>query len=233
MFDKTAQFYDLLYVKGMGKDYTAEVDAMVARLPSTTTTLLDVACGTGLHLQHLAAWYRCEGVDLDEGMLAIARQRCPDVPVHVGDMVDFDLGRRFDAIVCLFSSIGYVRTEERLRSTAATMARHLEPGGMLLVETWLTPDLWNPGHTSLLVAEDGPLKVCRMNASGPPVDGCSVVDFHYLIATPEGVEHTTEHHVLGLFTLDQYRDAFERAGLDTTIDPTGSAMGRPLITARS
>ena len=41
-----------------------------------------------------------------------------------------DLGRTFDAVVCLFSSIGYVGTEERLRAAIGSMARHAAPGGM-------------------------------------------------------------------------------------------------------
>src|SRR3712207_7289123 len=46
-------------------------------------------------------------------------ERYPDVRFHQGDMTDFDLGRRFDVVVCLFSAIGYVLTEERLRQTLA------------------------------------------------------------------------------------------------------------------
>ena len=32
----------------------------------------------------------------------------PEVELHVGDVRDFDLGRRFDAIACLFSVIAYL-----------------------------------------------------------------------------------------------------------------------------
>lgn len=232
MFDKTAQHYDLLYEKGLGKDYAAEA-AMVAELVPGATTLLDVACGTGLHLQHLSKRFDCTGVDLDEGMLAVARARCPGMPLHAADMANFDLGQKFDAVVCLFSSIGYVRTEERLRSAVAAMARHLAPGGTLLVEPWITTDAWKPGHVHMITAEDGDVKACRASTSVAAVDGCSAIEFHYLIATPGGVEHLTETHTLGLFTWDQYRTAFEDAGLETTIDKTGGPMGRGLLTGRS
>jgi trans-aconitate methyltransferase len=40
--------------------------------------------------------FRVEGLDVDPGMVDIARAKHPDVPIHVADMVDFDLGRRFD-----------------------------------------------------------------------------------------------------------------------------------------
>ena len=54
-------------------------------------------------------------------------------------MTAFDLGCRFDVVTCLFSSIGYVGTVERLDQAIATMAAHLEPGGTLIVEPWLSP----------------------------------------------------------------------------------------------
>ena len=57
--------------------------------------------------------------------------------LEVADMTSFDLGRRFDVVTCLFSSIGYVGTAERLDQAIATMAAHLEPGGTLIVEPWL------------------------------------------------------------------------------------------------
>ena len=62
---------------------------------------------------------------------------------------------------------------------------------------------------------------------------CEGFDFHYLIGTPAGVEHMVETHVLGLFTWDDYRHAFERTGLDTSVEVGAGPMGRGLVTARS
>ena len=71
-------------------------------------TLLDVACGTGRHLEYLRSSFETEGVDADDAMLDVARARLRDVPLSVGDMRDLDLGRRFDVVTCLFSAIGFV-----------------------------------------------------------------------------------------------------------------------------
>jgi SAM-dependent methyltransferase len=230
VFDKTARYYDLFYEQGLGKDYAAEASIVGALLPDART-LLDVACGTGLHLQHLRHRFECAGLDLDEGMLAIARERCPDVPLLQGDMTDFDLGRRFDAVICLFSSIGYARTVDGLERAAAAIARHLEPGGTALVEPWLTPDVVVPGHIGTLHVDVPDLKLTRMSVL--TVDGdISTLELHYLIGSSSGVTHEVETHVMGLFTFDQYRDAFERAGLETTVEVGAGPMGRGLLTAR-
>lgn len=140
MYSILNRLYDRIYDF---KDYAREaarLHELVQERAPGARTLLDVACGTGKHLEQLRAWYEVEGLDLDPELLAIARDRLPDVPLHEADMVDFDLGRRFDAVTCLFSSIGYVLTGKRLRSAAAAIARHVEPGGVLAVEPWITPE---------------------------------------------------------------------------------------------
>jgi len=51
-------------------------------------------------------------------------------------MSDFHLPRRYDAVLCLFSSIGYLRTLDRVEAALACFQEHLAPGGVLIVEPW-------------------------------------------------------------------------------------------------
>jgi SAM-dependent methyltransferase len=227
MYTKTAELYDLFYD---WKDYAAEVAKIAAivdeRRPGAES-LLDVACGTGRHLELLRGRFAVEGLDLDEGLLAVAAGRLPGIALHRADMRDFDLGRRFDVVTCLFSSIGYVQTTDGLDVAVAAMAGHLASPGVLIVEPWFAPDEFDPHHLGRVVVAERPgLAAVRMN--GTRVDGhLSVMDFHYLVARPGTVEHLTETHTLGLFTRDQYRSAFERVGLTVQHDEEG-LMGRGL-----
>jgi SAM-dependent methyltransferase len=231
MFTKSARFYDAVY---SFKDYAAEaqkVDALIQERKPGARTLLDVACGTGKHLEHLRGGYEAEGLDLDPELLAIARERLPGIPLHEGDMTAFDLGRRFDAVVCLFSSIGYARTVVQLNRAVATMARHLEPGGVLVVEPWITPDAWQDDHLGAVFVDEPDLKIARVNLSER--DGrLSRFVFHYLVLTSEGVERFEEPHELCLFTHDEYVAAFRAAGIEVEHDPEG-LMGRGLYIGRA
>src|SRR5205823_3257901 len=146
-------------------------------------SLLDVACGTGLHLERLRDRYEVEGLELDPEMLALARARLPGVRLHEGDMTGFDLGRRFDAVVCLFSSIGYVMTVERLQAAFAAMARHLGSSGVLVVEPWITPDRWMDGRLSANFVDDPELKLARIVASRRE-GRISILDMHHLVGEP-------------------------------------------------
>jgi SAM-dependent methyltransferase len=189
--------------------------------------LLDVACGTGQHLARLQADFDVTGLELDEGLVQVARQRLADVPIRVGDMAAFDLGETYDVVVCLFSSIAYTRTIDRLRTAVSCMARHLHPEGLLIVEPWFTPDRMVPGSLGLAVVDRADLKVARINGPIRTVDGIDVIDFHYVIADRTGVRYLTERHEIGAFTHEDYREALDRAGLDVEYDPEG-LIGRGL-----
>lgn len=224
MFTKSARFYDAIYSFKDYRDEARQIGKLIRSRNADARTLLDVACGTGHHLQYLHNDFEVQGIDLDAGLLEIAKERLPDAPLHEDDMRSFDLGVTFDAVTCLFSSIGYVASEDELRAAIARMAAHLNPSGVLLVEGWLTPDQWNNDHIGSLYVDQDDLKIARMNV--PETKGrFSVVDFHYMVATHAGIEHFTEPHSLYLFTREEYRGAFEAAGLSVEVDET-ALMGR-------
>lgn len=229
---RSAELYDAVH-DARGKDYAAESARLLALIRAKApgaATLLDVACGTGRHLQHLSEHLVCAGLDADAGMLELARRRCEDVSFVRGDMVDFDLPQRFDVVTCLFSAIGYMTTEERPRASVARMASHLLPGGLLIVEPWFRPEQWTEGAVSMNGVDEPELKAARINVSGRHGD-VAILDFHWLVGTPDGVGGFVEHHELGLFSWDQYRDAFEAPGLEVELDTTG-LTGRGLVLGR-
>ena len=212
MFTKSARFYDALY---HFKDYARAADELrdlIAAHHPTARTLLDVACGTGRHLEHLRADYDVEGLDVNGELLDIARSRCPGVQFHVGDMAHFELARRYDVITCLFSSIAYVKTSSALRTTLRAFARHLNPGGLVVLEPYFGPESYWRDRVTLNCSENPDLKIAWMYVSELR-DGLAILDIHYLVGTPAGVETFNEVHELGLFGPDEYRRAFLAAGL--------------------
>ena len=216
MFTPSADLYDRIYLT-RGKDYGEEARQAMEWIRrsklSAGNTLLDVACGTGIHLGYFKDHFQAEGLDLDEAMLAEARKKFPQIKFYQGNMMDFDLGRKFDVITCMFSSIGYVKTLENLNKTVGNMTRHLKPGGVLIIEPWFTPSTWYPGSVHVTNIDEPNFKISRMNVS--EVDGrLSMFTFHYLVGTPEGIHYFTERHELGLFTIQECMDAINDNGLN-------------------
>ena len=232
-YDDLARWYDPLYA-AMGKDHAAEARALLdvaQRLGVRPASVLDVACGTG---QHLAAFHEVVddvvGLDHAPGMLEVARERLPEVPLRHGDMRRFDLERTFDLVTCLFSAIGHVRDESDLDAAVAAMARHVAPGGALLVEPWLTPDRVEGDGTQRLdtVTSDG--GVCARASRSERRGEVLVVQFAWAVATADGVHTAEESFRMPLFTEERYLQAVRDAGLEASwIEVPALAAGRGLL----
>jgi SAM-dependent methyltransferase len=221
VFRGSIEHYDRIY---SWKDYRQETERLVAALAAHGVKpggrLLDVACGTGKHLEHLRGRFHVEGLDLDEEFLEIARRRLPGVPFHRGDMVAFDLGRTFDVVTCLFSSIGYAKGLHGLRGAVAAMARHVAPGGWLAVEPWFSPDRLRANVPHMNVVDLPDLKIARMNTTFVE-DRVAILEMHHLVGTPRGTEHFVERHELFCATAEEVQRAFTDAGLRAFHDPDG------------
>ena len=133
----------------------------------------------------MSTTFRVDGLDLEPAFIEIARRKVPASMFSVADMRRFDLGKRYDVVMCLFSSIGYLTQEGEVVEAFSCFADHLADGGVIIVEPWFTPEAWQVGRPGMAPPVDRPdIKICRVNAAGRRGD-VSLIDFHYLIATPE------------------------------------------------
>jgi SAM-dependent methyltransferase len=222
VFDASAKYYDLIY--SALRDYdreTAGLAAWLRRGNPACRTVLDAACGTGEHARRLAAaGFDVDGFDLNATFVAIAQAKHPDGRFFVADMQDFHVGRRYDAVVCLFSSIGYLLTLDRVQSALRCFREHLAPGGAVVVEPWFPPGALSTTRMFNVTGEANGVRVDRR--AWNEVDGrVSRLHFDYDITDRTGTRHAAEVHELGLFTTGEMLDAFRRAGLEAVHDPVG------------
>jgi ubiquinone/menaquinone biosynthesis C-methylase UbiE len=100
--------------------------------------ILDCPCGFGRHSIALArAGYRVVGADRSQALLDEASRRAGDIELELvqADYRELPLpDSRFDAVLNLFSSIGYTGREGDTQGLRE-FRRVLKPGGKLVVET--------------------------------------------------------------------------------------------------
>jgi SAM-dependent methyltransferase len=222
MFVKSHAFYDAIYA-ALNKNYPAEaawLRSAIGRLlrgAAGTPRVLDVACGTGVHLSLLQNHFTVEGVDADPQMIAIAKQRLPGIPLRVQKMQELSADQPFDVVLCLFSSIGYVEDQAELSATIQRFAAAVRPGGLVLVEPWFSPDEWLDSYLDWALVDKPALKIARMSVS-ERYDRTSVIRYTYLVGEPGGVSSFAESHRLQLFTDAEYSEAFASAGLEVSTE---------------
>ncbi len=220
MYGTFAHIYDAAY---HFVDYETFSDYLVRNIRlqhPDAQSLLEVACGTGRYLELLAEHFDVEGLDLTEEMLEKARERLPHMPLHLGDMTNFSLSGRYDVVCCLFRSIAYAKTQGKLFSTVQAMSNHLKPGGLLVIEPFFTPDTYWADKVTLNEYKSDALKISWMYVT-EKIDAIARLRYNVLVGTPAGVNHFVETHELGLFSRDDFEEAFTRAGLSLEYDPVG------------
>jgi SAM-dependent methyltransferase len=233
MFDVSAEYYDLIY--STLKDYALEA-AQIANLLRQNNprcrTILDAACGTGEHARLLSAGgFSVDGLDLSAAFVSIASTKHPAGRFFEADMGNFHLGRCYDAVLCLFSSIAYLRTIDRVEAALMCFREHLMPAGVLVVEPWFAPGVLDPARIIRNSGEADGVRVSR--ESRVEVEGrLSRLHFSYEITDAAGTRHASEVHELGLFTTTELLETFRRVGLKAEYDPQG-LTGRGLFLART
>jgi SAM-dependent methyltransferase len=154
-----AELYDLFY---SDKPYAQEAgfihETLCEHGHGKVTRLLELACGTGNHaFEFEKLGYEVLGTDYSVDMLACARRkaeaRSSKVQFRQIDMRQLEnVEGTFDAIVCLFDSIGYVQSNQAVQVVFSAVKNKLSPHGLFIFEFW---------HAAAMLRFYEPLRVRR------------------------------------------------------------------------
>ena len=230
MYKKLAKYYDLIYHwKDYGKEANSIKDLIKKYKKSDGNKLLDVGCGTGKHLEYFKDEFSLVGIDINNEMVEVAKTKFKDVILEQGNMINFNLKTEFDVILCLFSSIGYVKTYSNLEKTITNFTNHLKKGGVLIIEPWFTKSNYWVGAPGMTTYDGEDVKIARLNTTKIEGD-LSIMEMHYLIAEKDkDVIHFADTHELGLFETDKTLDFMEKAGLKAEFLKDGLMKDRGLF----
>ena len=212
-YRKLAKYYDLIYSFKDYKKEAEEISKLILKYKKNEgKSLLDVGCGTGLHIKYLKPSYDCVGVDLNEEMLKIARRNVKGVKFLQGNMLSLNIKQKFDVVTCLFSAIGYAKTAAQLRNALSEFYKHLNPGGICIIDAWFNKEHWRVGSVHLHSYDGDAVKIARVGYSAIKGE-LSILDEHYLIAEKnKGVMYVPDKSELRLTERKEFLQLLKEAG---------------------
>jgi len=163
-YETFARFYDAI------QGERAEALPYVLPHLEGVTTVLELACGTGSILAQLRGNFDVTGVDLSPEMIAVAREKLPDVELTLGDMRTVRLGRAFDAVLCLYDAVNHLPAFDDWERVFDTAVVHLRPGGVFVFDVNSEERLdWFVGRPPVALDFDGGVAVIDVVDGGGPI----------------------------------------------------------------
>ena len=129
-YGQMAKYYDLFY---KDKNYTKEI-YFIKNLIGNRKTILDVGCGTGIHMHLLESiGYEVDGIDLSKDMLEIAVSRV-NGKVYQGNLLDYKINKKYDVIISMFAVFNHLKSYEELEQGIINSYSHLKNNGILIID---------------------------------------------------------------------------------------------------
>lgn len=106
------------------------------------TSILDIACGTGIHLREFAKrGYDVLGLDKSDEMVAFAvrKARAEGLKIECvkADMKEFRLSRRYSCAICMLDCFRYLLSDEDILLHLKSVASAVEMGGLYILDLWM------------------------------------------------------------------------------------------------
>ena len=98
-------------------------------------TSLDLACGTGVlcEILHEKGIESC-GMDFSEGMIAIAKQRNPEIFYEVADMITYRPQKQFDLVTCTGDALNHIMDLKDIEQIFKNVFEYLKEGGYFIFD---------------------------------------------------------------------------------------------------
>lgn len=213
LYKRFAKYYHLLHPP---KDYQEEVRRLTAlikqHLRSDGKDLLDVACGTGDHLSYFKKAFLCTGIDINASMISVARKKVKGVTFRKGDMTNFSLSKKFNVITCLGASINYVKTRANLQRTVNNFARHLKPGGVLIIEPYWPKSKLKKERIHMNCYDRKNIKVFRITMAKIKDNILTREKYTVIAEKGKDVRQFSDKRTSGLFEKDEMLNTMKKAG---------------------
>ena len=217
--EKHVKYYDLI---DKDKKYDEECDFLDKVFKEHSKievkTILDLGCGTGNHAKILSEkGYSVSGIDISSDMVDVAKSKnIKNAEFFVQDMSNFNLNKKFDAIICMFASLGYLNKNEQIESALGCIKNHLRPGGLFIMHCWNGLGVLNlKPEARTREIDDGEIRVSRKSTSDlDSFNHVVYVNFDIEVKKKDGTEHFKEKHPVRFFFPQELKKYYSESGFE-------------------
>ena len=152
VFEKYAQYYDLLY---QDKNYQSETDFILCLLNKyhpESEKILEFGSGSGIHGRLLAnAGLKVSGIEISQQMINLGlssiqrNDQNTNFSCTLGDCTSTFIADHFEAVISLFHVLSYQTSDEKVIAMLKNAHKQLIPGGVFIFDYWYAPAVWNIG----------------------------------------------------------------------------------------
>jgi ubiquinone/menaquinone biosynthesis C-methylase UbiE len=176
-------------------------------------TILHFGCGSGCMDYHLKEHFEVTGVDLSKEMIISAKKRNPECAYYPGDMRDFQLTKKYDAVI-IPESIDYMPSVQDIRKVYSNAWQLLQKNGLLLVIVGYDPDKFPQNRTTVddFIDNERVITFIENNYVHNFSDNSFEATFIFLIKEKGNSRTVIDMHKLGLFPRQTWLNEMEKAG---------------------
>ena len=209
LYNELAPYYDLFKFNDYKKQSNFVLNIIensFAPNKEKKIKALDLACGTGEQIKILGKKINFDGLDINEGMLKMARKKNPKANVFKGDLNKLELKKsQYDLIICLSSSLQYILAPKTLEDSLKRIYLSLKPKGIFIFDLAYCKDNWIEGYVGVKTVVDGDLQIAEIFKSQSN-DNISIYNPIYLIKNKGKLDFFIDNHEIYLYTVREIKN---------------------------
>ncbi|UCD09949.1 MAG: class I SAM-dependent methyltransferase [Dehalococcoidales bacterium] len=135
LYEHFSKYYDLFFENNAFYNRCIQfIEATLQEYGHNPKSLLELACGTGIVLEHFVGKYEISGLDISAPLLERAKEKFPDVPFYEMNMASFQLNKRYDIILCMYDSINHLLEYQNWINTFQCVKNHMNSGSIFIFD---------------------------------------------------------------------------------------------------
>ena len=192
------------------------IDRLFALYNYRPKRVLNIACGTGsIDVLLARRGYEMSGIDLALEMLTWAKEKAKRQGINLTlwqqDMKQLTVAKPYDAALCLYDSINYMKTEEELETAFKKVSEALIPNGMFIFDVTTEHNIVKHFHRQTFAENHETFSYIWKNMYFHKENVCKTI-LTFFLKENDCYRKYDELHIQKIFSVHQVKNLLEQTG---------------------